>query len=228
MNIIALILLVVISCTFGEDNLKDNVVDKLKRGRTYDYYDSDNINSDSDESDHYGLKNNGGQLPSRHDGKPSFPSNGNGYVQFPGYNVKPPARFPTYNGNKGLTYSHTPLKVLSPPFPTQAELKVMKDLMKKVSKDSTKEVEEEEEEEGFLMKLGFSKPVLISSIIPLSIIFFTVVPVVIKYLQSSPSMQDMASTIATSKMGRVLTDKEFLENSIDSVLDFVINALAKN
>ncbi|CAL1270004.1 unnamed protein product [Larinioides sclopetarius] len=222
MHFLAFFFWVAVSCISAEDqSLKNTVSDEIKPrgGRNYDnYYDADSFNSDSDQSDNMDFKEEDSPVPPpRGDEKYSFPSYDKGYAP------KPPAGLPFYGGYKGLPYGYPGLKGLPAPVPDQkAEMVMMMDLMNKLNGVPKKE------DKGFLSKLMDHKPALIASIIPLSIILFSVAPIVIKYFQSGANMPSMVTTIASSKMGRALTDREYLANTVENVVDFAARALEED
>ncbi|GIY50837.1 uncharacterized protein CEXT_47551 [Caerostris extrusa] len=196
MNCLALIVLVLIACSWAEDQSSQSLettTDKTRRaGRNFDYYDPDSFNSDGDHPDNsLDIKDDDedNALPPRGEDRYSFPNKDYGPPK--GYNPKPLVNVPNYGGYKGLPYGYSNWKGIPPAALDHKEMAMMVDLMHKLNAPK-------KEEKGLLSKLMDSKPVLIASIIPLSIIIFSVAPVVIKYFQNS-TVPNMVTSIASSK-----------------------------
>ncbi|GFV60304.1 uncharacterized protein TNCV_3469401 [Trichonephila clavipes] len=222
MNFFGFILLILIPCNLADDLIDDNEV-KPRNARNYDnYFDPDSFNSDGDQSDN-GIDFNSPDDPAAHrDDRYIFPNSDKGYGS--DYSQKPPAKVPNFPGYKGLPYGYPSFKGMPPPsVPDHSDMTMILNLMNK-QKDVQKK-----DEKGFLTSLTESNPVLVASIIPISIVLFSVAPVIFQYLKNNaPSMDNMVTTVASSKMARALTDKELLENTMENLVEFGRKAIEED
>ncbi|GFT26380.1 uncharacterized protein NPIL_230901 [Nephila pilipes] len=211
------------TCSCADDQITDNEV-KPRAARNYDnYFDPESFNSDSEQSDNGIDFNEDGPVAHRDD-RYIFPNSGKVYSPPAGYDKKPPAGIPDYAGLKGMPYGYPSWKGMPPPtVPDHADMALIMSLMNKQNEVQKKD------EKGFLTSLTESNPVLVASIIPISIVLFSVAPVVIQYLKNNaPSMDNMVTTVASSKMARALTDKELLESTMENLVEFGRKAIEED
>lgn len=91
-------------------------------------------------------------------------------------------------------------------------------------------------DKGFFSSLTSDPQVAtaIAAIIPLTIILFAVLPVLLSYFQQAgagniliPTFSPV-TTIADSRLGRALTDREYLESTLQDIMEFAERALAED